>query len=125
MAGCGDSGCPVLCCAALCCFDICALQRKILAGEARLVRMVAHPNIVRCLQVLETRRQQVRTAAQLRSACDAALGASQQQQQHLCPCQQCWQFSATAVSCMATCRLAAVYNVGSSRTCEQSCAGAL
>lgn len=36
-----------------------ALQKKILAGEARLVRMVAHPNIVRCMQVLETRRQQV------------------------------------------------------------------
>jgi hypothetical protein len=38
------------------------LQKKILAGEARLVRMVAHPNIVRCMQVLETRRQQVRTS---------------------------------------------------------------
>lgn len=36
------------------------MQRKILAGEARLVRMVAHPHIVRCHQVLETRRQQVR-----------------------------------------------------------------
>jgi hypothetical protein len=36
-----------------------SLQRKILAGEARLIRMVAHPHIVRCLQVLETRRQQV------------------------------------------------------------------
>lgn len=35
------------------------LQRKILAGEAKLIRMVAHPHIVRCLQVLETRRQQV------------------------------------------------------------------
>ena len=35
------------------------LQKKILTGEARLVRMVAHPNIVRCMQVLETRRQQV------------------------------------------------------------------
>jgi hypothetical protein len=35
------------------------LQRKILAGEARLIRMVAHPHIVRCLQVLETRRQKV------------------------------------------------------------------
>jgi serine/threonine protein kinase len=39
------------------------VQRKILAGEARLVRMVAHPHIVRCLQVLETRRQQVRAAS--------------------------------------------------------------
>ncbi|WIA31298.1 hypothetical protein OEZ86_002200 [Tetradesmus obliquus] len=36
-----------------------AEQRKILAGEAKLIRMVAHPQIVRCMQVLETRRQQV------------------------------------------------------------------
>uniref|UniRef100_A0A383VPQ0 Protein kinase domain-containing protein n=1 Tax=Tetradesmus obliquus TaxID=3088 RepID=A0A383VPQ0_TETOB len=36
-----------------------AEQRKILAGEAKLIRMVAHPHIVRCMQVLETRRQQV------------------------------------------------------------------
>jgi hypothetical protein len=36
-----------------------SLQRKILAGEAKLIRMVAHLHIVRCLQVLETRRQQV------------------------------------------------------------------
>eukprot|EP00775_Hariotina_reticulata_P011223 gene11221-11372_t len=36
-----------------------AEQRRILHSEARLIRMVAHPNIIRCFQVFETRRQQV------------------------------------------------------------------
>lgn len=36
------------------------VQRAILAREAHLLRMVNHPHIVRCFQVLETPRQQVR-----------------------------------------------------------------
>lgn len=45
------------------------VQRRILAGEAKLLRMVAHPNIVRCMRVLETRRQQVRNQRYLGVSC--------------------------------------------------------
>lgn len=37
----------------------CWFQKRILSGEAKLLRMVNHPNIIRCMQVLETKRQQV------------------------------------------------------------------
>lgn len=56
------------------------LQKKILAGEARLVRMVAHPNVVRCMQVLETRRQQVRAPGADNS--NSSCCAPQQKLQH-------------------------------------------
>ncbi len=49
--------------------DIMPLQRKILMGEAKLLSMVNHPNIIRCLQVEHAPGQQVNLIQSLVKLC--------------------------------------------------------